>query len=167
MKTQAFRKLTTACAAALAAAVLAGPVLADDETAVAGEILVEGITATPARAGQTTRVTFSIENQGLSPVTVMGLRLSTGEPSRVMGFLGTSHSTAMQGVPVEPGETAQLSRRTFWIEVGPLKTDLPAGAVIPGTLLLGRFETPISVHAVRGAAKGDPSSTGSLPEPRE
>ena len=155
------RNTLLALVAVSATAILPGAATADDESAVAGDVQVEAVAATAAGVGQTTRITFSIENQGSDPVRVTGLRLRPGEPSRVVGFLGTSHSTTLSDVPVAPGEAVQLGPKTFWIEVGPLKSDLPAGTVLPATLLLGRFEAPISVHAVPRAEREVPS-TGSL-----
>lgn len=138
------------------------PARADDESAVAGDVSIEEVAASPARAGGMTRVTFTVENQGTERVTVTGLKLPSGEPSRVVGFLGTSHSTNIGGVTVGPGEMARLGAKTAWIEVGPLKSDLLAGTVVAGSLLLGRFETPISVHVV-----ADPNlATGSVRSPR-
>lgn len=123
-----------------------GPALSDDESATAGDIQVEGVAATPAKAGETTRITFTIENGGSERATVTGLKLPSGEASRVLGFLGTSHSAPIGGIPVGPGERFRLDGRTAWIDVGPLKSDLTAGTVAAATLILGRFETPISVH---------------------
>ncbi len=149
-----------------AVATLSSPGLADDESAVVGEVQVESVAATAARAGETTRITFAIENQGPDPVTITGLRLPSGEPSRVVGFLGTSHSTALSGMRVAPGETLRLGPKSFWIEVGPLKSDLPPGTVLPGSLLLGRFEAPVGVHAIAGGMNDPGATTGSLPKVR-
>ena len=131
---------------ASSAFLLACPSHADDETAVIGDVLIEDATASPAKAGGTTRITFSIENTGPDNVTVMGLRLAGAGPSKVIGFLGNSHSARIDGLPVETGEVIRLDGKTAWIEVGPLATDLVAGTVVTGRLLLGRFEAPLNIH---------------------
>jgi hypothetical protein len=129
---------------------------ADDETAVIGDVVVEDATASPAKAGGTTRITFSIENTGSDNVTVTGLRLAGAGPSKVIGFLGSSHSARIDGFPVEPGEVIRLDGKTAWIEVGPLASDLAPGTVVTGRLVLGRFEAPLNIHvsaAMEGASR--------------
>ena len=37
-------------------------------------------------------------------------------------------------------------RRVAWIEVGPLKSDLTLGSLVPARLLLGRGALPLPVH---------------------
>ena len=139
---------TLAALALLAWAVALGPapVLADDESATVGELQVEGVAATPAKAGETTRITFTIENNGTERAMITGLRLPSGEPSRVLGFLGTSHSAPIGAIAVGAGERYRLDGRTAWIDVGPLKSDLRPGAAVSAMLVIGRFETPISLH---------------------
>lgn len=142
-----------------------GPALSDDESATAGDIQIEGVAATPAKAGETTRITFTVENGGTERAAITGLRLPSGEPSRVLGFLGTSHSAPIGAIPIGPGERYRLDGRTAWIDVGPLKSDLKAGAVIDGKLVLGRFEAPISIHVtpLTSQPKRD-LQTGSIPQ---
>ena len=138
--------------------------LADDQNASAGDIAIEGVAATPAKAGEATRVTFIIENRGSERANVTGLRLATGEPSRVLGFLGTSHSAPIGAISVGPGERYRLDGRTAWIDVGPLKSDLRVGAVVPAALLMGRFETPVDVHVTATTSTGAPvPATASQP----
>lgn len=137
---------TAGLAAAIFLVLLPCPSNADDESATIGDLAVEAVGATPAKAGETTRITFSIENSGADRVTVTGVRWPTGEPSRVVGFLGTSHSTTLGGLPIDAGELVQLDNKTAWVEVGPLKADLAPGAVVLARLVLGRFEAPLSVH---------------------
>ena len=119
---------------------------ADDETVVFGEVVVEDATATPAKAGETTRITFSIENTGHDNVTVTGLRLAVPGPSKVVGSLGTSHSARMDGLMVEPGEVTRLDGKAAWIEVGPLASELVPGGIVTGRLVLGHFEAPLNIH---------------------
>lgn len=156
---------TLAVAAALLTLGLGtGPALSDDESATAGDIQIEGVAATPVKAGGTTRITFTVENGGTERAAITGLRLPTGEPSRVLGFLGTSHSAPIGAIPIGPGERYRLDGRTAWIEIGPLKSDLKAGAVVDGTLVLGRFETPISIHVTPIASQPKQDlQTGSMP----
>lgn len=154
------RRSTVAGVAILALAFSMGPIpsRADDESAAAGDVSIEGVAASPARAGGVTRVTFTIDNRGTEGVSVTGLKLPSGEASWVMGFLGTSHSTSIGALTVRPGEMTRLGARTAWIEVGPLKSDLRAGTVVAASLLLGRFEAPITLHVV-----SDPNlATGSV-----
>lgn len=122
------------------------PSSADDETTEIGEVAIDHVGATPARAGETTRVTLSIENSGAERVVITGIRLPTGEPSRVMGFYGTSHSGEIGGFPVGPGETAGLDGKNTWIEIGPLMQDLPEGAAVSARLLLGTYAAPLTIH---------------------
>jgi hypothetical protein len=127
-------------------AFFACPSRADDETAAIGDLVVEDVSATPVQAGETTRITFSIENTGSENVTVTGLRLAVPGPSKVVGFLGTSHSGRIDGFPVGPGESTRLDGRTAWIEVGPRASDLVPGSVVTGRLVLGAFEAPLTIH---------------------
>ena len=153
-------KRTTIPMALLAAALLGtivGTALADDRNASSGDIAIEGVAATPAKAGEATRVTFTVENHGSERANVTGLRLATGEPSRVLGFLGTSHSAPIGSIPIGPGERFRLDGRTAWIDVGPLKSDLRVGDVLPAALVVGGFETPVDVHVT-----APPSAPGSL-----
>jgi hypothetical protein len=122
------------------------PSQADDEAAVIGDIVVEDAAATPAKAGETTRITFSIENTGSDNVTITGMRLAVPGPSRVIGLLGTSHSARIDGFPLEAGEVSRLDGKTAWIEVGPLASALAPGSVLTGRLVFGRFEAPLNIH---------------------
>lgn len=134
-------------AVALAAALLAGyPAVADDESAFAGDVDVENIAATPARAGETTRLTFTIRNGGSDRVQVTGVQFPHGEPSRVVGFLGGSHSATVGALSIAPGEEVQLGARRAWLEVGPLRQDLAAGSRVVARLVLGRGTLPLTVH---------------------
>lgn len=122
------------------------PSSAHDEAAQIGDVAIDQVAAMSARAGETTRVTFSIENSGFERVTITGIRLPTGEPSRVVGFYGTSHSGEIGGLSVAPGETARLDGKNAWIEVGPLKQDLVPDTVVSASLVLGPYEAPLSIH---------------------
>lgn len=44
----------------------ASPAVADDQNAVIGDLRIEEVAATAATAGGTTRITFTIENDGWS-----------------------------------------------------------------------------------------------------
>lgn len=144
--------IATAAAIALTTAtfllVLPCPGRAHDESATIGDLAVTDVAATAARAGESTKITFSVENTGFEQVTITGVRLPTGERSRVIGFYGTSHSGEIGGFPVGPGETGRLDGRNAWVEVGPLSADLSEGSVITGRLLWGRFEAPLAIHVV-------------------
>lgn len=134
--------------AALASAVIARPgaARADDAHDLIGSIAVEGIAATPARAGEFTRITFTLDNLGPEAVTVTGLRLPGGEPSRVLGSLGGGRSTVLSGLRVESGDRQSADGGALWIEVGPLARDLVAGSVLEARIVLGRYDAPFPVH---------------------
>ncbi|MBE7249111.1 MAG: hypothetical protein INR63_29575 [Actinomycetospora chiangmaiensis] len=142
MTTNLFR----AFAATGALALVAGPALSHDEGATAGGIHIEGIAATPARSGETSRVTFTIENDGPDRAVLVGLLLPTGEPSQVRGFLGVGHSAAMAGVRVGAGDVYGLGDRTAWIDIGPLRNELPDGATVPAVIRFDSFDVPITLH---------------------
>lgn len=138
------------------------PSRADDENATIGDVLIDGVAATPAKAGETTRITFSVENAGSDRVIITGVRWPSGEPARVMGFLGSSHGAVIGALPVGPGEVVRLDGRTAWIEVGPLKSDLVPGSVVQARLVLGRSEAPLPIHvsrAVQNDAAADTTAT--------
>lgn len=139
------------------------PARADDESAAAREIVIESVAATPARVGETTRLTFAIRNDGVERVLVTGIGTATGEASRVVGFLGTRHAASIGSLPIEPGEEVRLGSRTAWIELGPLASDLMSGSRFPARLLLGRGSLPLTVHvtAPRIGADGNPRQQGS------
>ena len=146
-------------AISVAAAILTGcPARADDESAAAGEIVVEEVAATPARAGETSRVTFTIRNDGSERVLVTGLDAAPGEASRVVGFLGSSHAVAVGSLPVGPGEEVRLGERTAWVELGPLASDLTPGSRFPAQLLFGRGSLPLSVHVMAPRSSADAGS---------
>ena len=148
-------------AMSVAAAILTGcPARADDESAAAGEIVVEDVAATPARVGETSRITFTIRNDGAERVLVTGVDTATSEASRVVGFLGTSHAAAVGSLPVGPGEEVRLGARTAWIEMEPLASDLTPGSRFPARLLLARGSLPLSVHVM---ASRDSADAGSAP----
>ncbi len=146
------------------------PSSADDESALIGDVAIDHVAATPARAGEITRVTFSIGNSGSQRVMITGIRLSGGELSRVIGFYGTSHSGDIGAFPVSAGDTAQLDGKKAWIEVGPLKQDLGPDTIVSARLVLGPYEAPISIHvspaspdgSQRGSTTGSVSSSGSI-----
>jgi hypothetical protein len=95
---------------------LPAPSKAHDESAVIGDVSVENVAATPARAGETSRITFCVENGGSQGVTVTGVRLPTGEPTRVIGFLGRpAHTGEIGGFRVGPGETGKFDGKKVWI----------------------------------------------------
>lgn len=151
-----------ALATAAIVTVIPCPSRADDESATIGDVTVAEVAATPAKAGETTRITFSVENGGSEQVTVTGVRWPTGELGRVVGSLGTSHSTAIGGLPVAAGDILHLDGRTAWIEVGPLGADLTPGSVVQARLVLGRFAAPLSVHV-----SPTPEAAGAVSSGRE
>jgi len=130
---------------------------ADDGT-VFGDVAVTHVVATPARAGETAIVTFSVENSGDDRVLITGLRLPSGEPSRIMGSFGQGHSGEIGTLPVRAGATESLDGRKVWIEVGPLARDLEPDSTVPARLVLGSYESPLTLH-VGPVATGSTGST--------
>ncbi|MFC1458334.1 hypothetical protein ACETIH_16835 [Microvirga arabica] len=144
--------------------------VADDEGAVLGEVALSNIAATPARAGETTIITFSIENAGSDRILITGLQMPGGEPARIMGSFGQAHSGDIGPLPVRPGATEQLDGRRIWIEVGPLTQDLEPDSTINARLVLDTFESPLSLHvgpvATGSTAKANtPSVVGAAETP--
>jgi hypothetical protein len=135
------------------------PAKADDEGGVFGEVSVSEVAATPARAGETTIVTFSVANSGDERVLIKGLRLPGEEPSRVMGSFGQGQSGEIGTLPVGAGAMVSLDGRKVWIEVGPLARDLESDTTVPARLVLGSFESPLMLH-VGPVATGPTGSTG-------
>ncbi len=150
-----------AFAASLAAYVILQPcsARADDEVAVFGDVTVTQVAATPARAGETAIVTFSVENSGEDRVLITGLRLPDGEPSRIMGSFGQGHAGEIGTLPVRSGATESLDGRKVWIEVGPLARDLEPDTTVPARLVLGSYESPLTLH-VGPVATGSTRSAG-------
>jgi hypothetical protein len=132
---------------------------ADDEGAVFGEVSVMHVAATPARAGETTVVTFSVENFGNERVLITGLNLPDREPSRIMGSFGQGHAGEIGTLPVRPGATESLDGRKVWIEVGPLAQDLEPDTTVSARLVLGSYESPLTIH-VGPVATGSTRSAG-------
>jgi hypothetical protein len=119
---------------------------ADDEGGVFGDVTVTQVAATQARAGETTIVTFSVENSGDERVLITGLRLPGKEPSRIMGSFGRGHSGEIGTLSVGPGATESLDGRKVWIEVGPLTRDLEPDTTVPAHLVLGAYDSPLTLH---------------------
>ena len=119
---------------------------AGDEGTVLGDLAVSEIAATPARAGETTVITFSVENAGSDRVLITGLQMPGEEPGRIVGSLGQGHSGEIGSLPVRPGATETLDGRKVWIEVGPLTRDLEPDTTINARLVLGTYETPLPLH---------------------
>lgn len=134
------------------------PAKADDEGGVFGDVTVSEVAATPARAGETTIVTFSVENAGNERVLISGMRLPDGDPSRIMGYFGQGQSGEIGTLPVRPGATESLDGRKVWIEVGPLARDLEPDTTVPVRLVLGSSESPLTLH-VGPVATGSTGST--------
>jgi hypothetical protein len=155
-----FAAVGTVALAAVTVASLSCPSHAHDESAVVGDVIVENIAATPARVGEMTRVTFSVANSGADRVTVIGVRLSTGELSSVIGSYGGSHSGPVGGLPIAPGEMTNLDGTSAWIEVGPLKQNLAPGSIVPARVVFGTYEAPITLH-VESSSETATERTGS------
>jgi hypothetical protein len=119
---------------------------ADDEIGVFGDVTVTQVAATPARAGETTIVTFSVENSGSDRALITGLRLPGGEPSKVMGALGQGQSGEIGVLSIRPGGTEHLDGGKVWIEVGPLAQDLKPDTTVTARLVLGSYESPLTLH---------------------
>ncbi|NBJ09444.1 hypothetical protein [Microvirga arsenatis] len=132
---------------------------ADDEGAVFGDVTVTQVAATPARAGETAIVTFSVDNSGEDRVLITGLRLPDGEPSRIMGSFGQGRTGEIGTLPVRSGATESLDGRKVWIEVGPLARDLEPDTTVPARLVLGSYESPLTLH-VGPVATGSTRSAG-------
>ena len=128
--------------------------LADNEIAILGGLRFAEINATPARAGETTILTFTVDNLGSDPVRITGVRLPGGAPSRVMGSFGSAFSDEIDAVQVDPNETERLDGKTVWIEIGPLAQNLEADTIVQGQLLLGGYEAPVAVHVGPSATSG-------------
>jgi len=144
---------------------------ADDEGGVFGDVTVSEVAATPARAGETTIVTFSVENSGNERVLITGLRLPGGEPARIMGSFGQGHSGEIGTLTVRPGATESLDGTKVWIEVGPLALDLKPDSTITASLVLGSYESPLVLHVgpvVTGSTKApDPAAKIAKQAPEE
>jgi len=134
---------------------------AGDEGTVLGDLAVSQIAATPARAGETTVITFSVENAGSDRVLITGLRVPGEEPGRIVGFLGQGHSGEIGTLPVRPGATETLDGRKIWIEVGPLTRDLEPETTINARLVLGTYETPLPLH-IGPIATGSTNKAGNV-----
>ena len=132
---------------------------ADDEGGVFGDVAVSEVATTSARAGETTIVTFSVENFGEDRVLITGLRLPDGEPSRIMGSFGQGHTGEIGTLPVRSGATERLDGRKVWIEVGPLTRDLEPDTTVPARLVLGAYDGPLTLH-VGPVATGSTRSSG-------
>lgn len=135
------------------------PARADDEGAIFGDVTVTQVATTPARAGETAVVTFSIENSGEDRVLITGVRLPDGEPSRIMGSFGQGQSGEIGALSVRPGATESLDGRKVWIEVGPLARDLEPDTTVPARLVLGAYDSPLTLH-VGPVATGSTRSSG-------
>ncbi|QRM34649.1 hypothetical protein [Microvirga sp. VF16] len=122
------------------------PANAEDESAVLGDLAISQIAATPARAGETTVITFAVENAGTDRVLITGLQMPGEQPARIMGSFGQGHSGEIGTLPVRPGATERLDGRRIWIEVGPLARDLEPDSAIPADLVLGPYESPLTLH---------------------
>jgi hypothetical protein len=129
-----------------------------DEGAVFGDITVTQASATPAQAGETTIVTFTVENSGSDRVLITGLRMPAGEPSRIMGAFGQGQRGEIGALPVRPGGTEALDGGTIWIEVGPLAHDLKPDSTVAASLVLGSYESPLALH-VGPVATGSTKAT--------
>jgi hypothetical protein len=136
---------------------------ADDEGGVFGDVTVSEVAATPARAGETTIVTFSVENSGDERVLITGLRLPGEEPSRIMGSFGEGLSGEIGTLPVGAGAMESLDGRKVWIEVGPLARDLEPDTTVPARLVLGSYESPLVLH-VGPVATGSTKATAPTAE---
>ena len=128
--------------------------LADNEAAILGELRIAEMNATPARAGEATILTFVVENLGIEPVRITGVRLPDGAPSRMMVSFSSAFSDEIDAVRVDPDETERLDGKTAWIEIGPLAQDLEVDTIVQGRLLLGGYEAPVAVHVGPSATSG-------------
>ena len=138
------------------------PAKADDEGTVLGDVSISQVAATPARAGETTVVTFSVENLGSERLLITGLRMPDGEPVRIMGSFGQGQSGEIGTLPVGAGATESLDGAKAWIEVGPLARDWEPDSAIAARLVLGTYESPLTLH-VGPVATGSTRSTASAP----
>jgi hypothetical protein len=130
---------------------------ADDEGGVLADIAISQVAATAARAGETTVVTFSVENLGSERILITGLRMPSGEPARIMGSFGPGHSGEIGTLPVRAGATERLDTGKIWIEAGPLTRDLEPDSTIPARLVFGTYESPLTLHigpVATGSTKG-------------
>lgn len=135
------------------------PAQADDEGTMFGDLAVSQITATPARAGETTVITFSVENAGSAYVHITGLRMPGGEPARIMGSFGDGHSGEIGTLPIKPGTAETLDGRKIWIEVGPLTRDLEPDTTVNAHLVLGTYEGSLPLH-IGPVATGSTNKAG-------
>jgi hypothetical protein len=144
---------------------------ADDEGGVFGDVTVSEVAATPARAGETTIVTFSLENSGDEHVLITGLRLPGEEPSRIMGSFGQGQSGEIGTLPVGAGAMESLDGRKVWIEVGPLARDLQPDTTVAARLVLGSYDSPLVLHVgpvATGSTKAtDPAAVIAKQAPEE
>jgi hypothetical protein len=128
---------------------------AAEDYRVTDDVVLTDLQASPAKAGQRARITFTLENRGAERVTFNGLAIANTARARIVGSLGGEATTTLNSIPVGPDEVLPVDGKALWIEVDGLASDLVPGTSMDAKVLLGTGAIPINLPVSLGS---EPSS---------
>lgn len=141
--------ITLAFAAALSTE---GPANADQPPDYHGQMIVENVWATPARAGGRSILRLRIINEGHDHAHLLGVETPLTSQTQIVGRMSDHKTVTFDSISVRADSDLDLTTDHMWIELGPLTHAVEAGSSITLDLvfLRGRVRVEAHVHGADG-----------------
>ncbi|MBD2749103.1 hypothetical protein IC232_20660 [Microvirga sp. BT688] len=101
------------------------------------------------------QITFLLENRSAETIVFAGIPVTQAQHSRIVASLGNGVTTALDTIPVAPGQVLPMDGEALWIEIEGLARAVQPGGTIEATVRFGTAVIPASLAVDR---KGGASS---------
>ncbi len=121
--------------------------LADAPEIFAGRISISDVSASAARAGEDSRLRFTLSNDGADVLNFLGTETDVARQAVLTGRVGHSHeSSALDSLTIAPDEILDLNTSHLWVSLQELHRPLIVGDTFAVTLRFSRGNLPVIVH---------------------
>jgi copper(I)-binding protein len=127
----------------MAASFHGSPALADETIEVMSGVLIEAATATPALAGGTTLVHFSIDNASGQDLTLTGVRSDMARTGVLVMRQSTIGETDIPMLTILQEEVLDLRSSHIWVELRGLAAPLGEGDSLEFDLMFIKARVPV------------------------
>ncbi len=121
---------------------------AEEDYPITNDVVLTDVRVAPAKSSDRAQVMFVLENRSAERILFGGMTVTGARRSRIVAALGNGATTALDSIPVAPGEVLSADGEALWIEVDGLPS--PPGGMIKATVNFGTAVIPISLTVSRG-----------------